>query len=137
MAYMYAYYIIIDTQGFTMKKITVILGFIGLTIFISGCSTVPTTLLPQGNNIYVVIATSSSSSRALNGAMKKANETCHARHQSAIVLSHESVYQGGMDQSAKETLTMATQIVNMNSNAYVPGPNNSANFKVDLKFKCE
>lgn len=134
---LYAYNINIDTQGFTMKKITIIHSFIGLTIVIAGCSTVPTTLLPQGNNTYVVIATSSSSSRALNGAMKKANETCQVRQKSAVVLSHESTYQGGMDQSAKETLTMATQIVNMNSSAYVPGPNNSANFKVDLKFKCE
>lgn len=103
---------------------------------LTGCSTTQVSVLPQANNQYQLIATASSSTDALDGAMDKANTICKKTNQKPIVMNSNVKYQG-MNQNVTQLATMAATAINMNSNSYVPGPDTSKDYEATLTIQCQ
>ncbi len=107
-----------------------------VALTLTGCSTTQVSVLPQANNQYQLIATASSSTDALNGAMDKANAICKKNNQKAIVVSSNVKYQG-MNQNAEQLAEMAATAIDMNSNNFVSGPDTSKDYEATVMVQCQ
>lgn len=121
----------------TNKKIvfiTMLLSAAGLT----ACSTLKTTVIPQAQNQYTVIATAEDESTVMNGAIKKAQTVCkNNQNKQLVVISHQTKYQG-----AGKTLGAVTNMVS--EVAFAAGDLNSVastktaeDYKSIVVFKCQ
>ena len=119
----------------TSKKIgiaaTIIIGAGALT----ACSTLRTTVIPQSNNHYTVVATAENGSTAINGAIKKARKVCTNQGETLVVRSHNTKYQG-----AGKTLGAVSSIVSDvafdTSTTYIPSTKGSEDYKSTVVFEC-
>ncbi len=98
-------------------------------LFLAGCAS--TTIYPEGENKFSLVATSSSEGSAEKAAEKKASDYCEKMGKKLVVLKHQSTYQG-VDRNQKAVIGLASALVG-------GGPNpasSSDDYRVELKFKC-
>ena len=110
----------------------VVLTAAGMT----ACSTLKTTVIPQSQNKYTVVATAESGSTAINGAIKKAQNVCTHQGKTLDVISHHTAYKG-----AGKTLGAVTSMISsaafLDKNVYVPGTKTAEDYKSTVQFECK
>ncbi len=126
------------TNGFfTMKKILslTLLGSTALLI-LGGCSSLKTTVIPQGNHSYQLIATSDSSADSQQGAIKKASEICQSQGKRLVVTKNKTIYQGANKELGVITDTISKASF-MNGGASLPSTKTATDYKTTVSFKCK
>ena len=120
----------------TIKKIGIVISLIAATAAMTACSTLQTTVIPQSQNKFTVVATAEDSSTAINGAIKKAQSVCTNQGKSLTVTSHQTHYQG-----AGKTLGAISSLVStaafMNDNVNVPSTQGTEDYKSTVVFECQ
>jgi len=91
-----------------------------------------TTVYPEGNGVYSLVATSSSEGTAQNAAKKKASEYCEKQGKQLIVMKHQSHYQG-MNKDNQALIGVASAVLTGNSSAGTT----MDDYKIELQFKCK
>lgn len=120
-----------------MKKIKILLALSSVAVLMAACSTLQTTVIPQSQNKYTVIATAEEGSTAINGGIKKAQMVCTNQGKKLVVISHNTKYQG-----AGKTLGTVTSMVSQV--AFATGDLNSVastkgaeDYKSTVVFECQ
>lgn len=83
------------------------------------------------------MATSSDEGKASEGAMDKANEVCKEKGKEAVVLKHNTHYQGGMDKETKDVVNTASKVAGSLSHTFIPGASEDNDYKTTVQFRCE
>lgn len=99
-------------------------------LYLSSCAN--TTVFPEGDNKFKLVATSSEEHYAENAAIKKATEYCQKQGKQVNVLSHKSEYQG-VDKSQKAVIGLASSLL-------TDGPNPASSdddYRVEVRFACK
>ncbi len=120
----------------TTKKIAIAATIIIATGAMTACSTLRTTVIPQSQNKYTVVATAESGSTAIDGAIKKSQKVCTKQGKKLVVINHKTKYQG-----AGKTLGTVSSIVSQvafeASNTYVPSTKGAEDYKSIVNFECQ
>lgn len=120
----------------TTKKIVIATTIILVASVMTACSTLRTTVIPQSQNKYTVVATAENGSTVINGAIKKAQMVCTNQGKKLVVISHKTNYQG-----AGKTLGTVSSIVSQVAfdagNTYVPSTKGSEDYKSTVVFECQ
>ncbi|MBV8049262.1 MAG: hypothetical protein JO171_19090 [Paludibacterium sp.] len=123
-----------------MKALPTRVGMLLLASMLSACASYKATLLPQENDTYTAISTSSNYRDALNDAVGKANDHCDSTRRKAVFLERAEVSkQDEQGDAVKVTNTVASAAVKIMTFGIV-----SSNFgqsdedhKVAVRFRCE
>lgn len=111
---------------------------------LAGCSS--TTVLPEKDGAYSVIANSDSENYAYNQAMQRAAKVCQDQGQQVQVIRHQSVYQG-IPKAQKGMLDLADSVVQIaaesqhhkrrgDTGVVTPSTSSDNDYRVTLKFRC-
>lgn len=101
------------------------------TTLVAGCAN--TTIYPEGDNKFSLVATSSDQAYAEKAALKKATDQCVKQGKQLQVIKHEAVYQG-MDKNAQAMLGVANHLLTGDLGNPAKGDDD---WKVTLKFICK
>ena len=112
-----------------MNKKLLTAGILLTSVALVSCAN--TTVYPEGNGIYSLVATSSSEGTAQNAAKKEASKYCEQQGKQLVVMQHKSHYQG-MNKDNQALIGVASAVLTGNSSA----GKSMDDYKVDLKFKC-
>ena len=121
------------------KSITKLVSLVSAGTLCCGCATVNTNVFPHGKGEYTVVATSSEQNEAMDGAMKKARETCRKSHKNLNVLEREIQY-SGVNKNVKTAMNVASTASFFNDGPDIPSGYSASNpddYKVTIEFKCE
>lgn len=105
-------------------------------VVLEGCSTVQTTVLPQANDHYQVIATARNSAEAQQGAVAKAGKVCSDQQKKLVVISNHEKYQGSSKQLAVIS-DVADQAAMMAGVVGAPSTRTNTDYKVIVDFRCD
>lgn len=120
-----------------LNKIGMGIAVLFIAVMMAACSTLKTTVIPQSQNQYTVVATAESGSTAINGAIKRAQQVCTNQGKTLAVISHKTKYQG-----AGKTLGTVTNMVSkmaffagdINT---VPTSKTAEDYKTTVVFTCQ
>ena len=118
-----------------MKKLVVFPLSVVLVSALSACSSFKATVLPQQNNTYTAVATSSSYNEALENAVGKANEVCKDQKKKMVILDRSEETKGEDESGMAVAANAAVKIFTL-GRASLSGSDSEKN-KVSLLFKCE
>lgn len=99
-------------------------------VLLSSCAN--TTVFPEGDNKFKLVATSSEERYAENAAIKKATEYCQKQGKQVVVLSHKSEYQG-VDKSQKAIIGLASSLLTDSGNP----ASSEDDYRVEVRFACK
>lgn len=119
-----------------MKKLHVILTTTFL-LALSACSTTKTTVLNNSDGTTSIEASDRTEADALEGGINKANDLCTKNSKSAIILSRQVKYTGGMDPNTKGILNTVATTAEATTGKYINKQDTSQDYMVTVKFKCE
>lgn len=121
----------------TLKKIGII-SLIFTTAAMTACSTLRTTVIPQSQNKYTVVATAENNSTAINGAVKKAQKVCTNQGKKLVVISHQTNYQGaGAGKQLGAVTHMVSQVAFAAGDLDVASTKSDEDYKSTVVFKCQ
>jgi uncharacterized protein YceK len=122
----------LNIQEKSMKAKLVVLS---LSIALSGCSTIHSTVLPQADGKYVAIATHNEERVALKTVMTDAKTTCKkAGHKDFYSTSQKSEYVGPKMTDGSETGVSGFALKVAEAAAK---HNNKENYRVEISFACK
>lgn len=103
---------------------------------ITACSTLKTTVIPQSQNKYTVVATAEKQSTAIDGAIKKAQKVCVAKGKKLIVVSHHTQYQGA-GKTLGQVTKMASDVAFFDAGEFMPSSRSDEDYKSTVVFSCQ
>jgi hypothetical protein len=103
---------------------------------ITACSTLKTTVIPQSQNKYTVVATAEKQSTAIDGAIKKAQKVCAAKGEKLIVVSHHTKYQGA-GKTLGQVTKMASDVAIFDAGEFMPSSRSDEDYKSTVVFSCQ
>ncbi len=104
-----------------------------LALFLVSCSS--TRIFPQEDGSYLMVATSSSDSRAHDAALEKSTEHCQTMGKSFVLVKNNSTYQG-VDKNAKMVVGAINAFARP-KNGHINDGSNSDDYKVEIVFRCK
>lgn len=118
------------------KQIAMISTLVSVTVLMSACSTLRTTVIPQSNNQYTVVATAEKGSTAINGGIKKAEKICKGQGKKLVVVSHKTKYQGAGKELGAVT-GMVSQVAFATGDLTGVTSKTAEDYKSTVVFECK
>ena len=115
-----------------MKTLGVVVAFGASAVFLQGCCSARTNLLPKGSSEAVIVSTSSSADCCLKKAKEEAEEYCKSKSKSLAVIDEKTDYQG-----ADKTAKAAISAVKLFTGSGIHPTDGAEDYRTTLKFKCE
>lgn len=119
-----------------MRKLHMVLST-ALFLSLNACSTTKTTVLNNTDGTTSIEASDRTEADALDGGISKANDLCNKGSKSAIILSRQVRYTGGMDPNTKGILNTVASTAEAATGTFINKQDTSQDYTVTIKFKCE
>ncbi len=117
------------------RKINLLIITLGTVMFLTGCSTVQTTVIPKAHGKYQVIATAENSADAQKGAINKATKVCQEQGKKLVVEKNQTTYHGSGKELGDISQALSSAAA-MNSNTFIPTTKSNTDYKTITTFKC-
>ena len=122
----------------TIKKIGIALSLILVTVAMTACSTLQTTVIPQSQNKYTVVATGKNTDIAWHNAFKNAEKVCTTQRKKTVVIVNKTIKYEGIRRDLSATNAKIADIAAATGEAMnFPSLEKEDDYESTMVFECQ